>query len=162
MPVAHPQRSGKMSDMRTGECMFFDAGHRGADQPAHRIDRGHSRRPFRTATQTRSESGAFRGRRIGIKAHIFAMRRTCRAYRPAINMRRGDAHIKTAVKTAVSRPGRAITSIRVEFHGARLVLIGHQYSPFSDLDMDCALATFGGPAGPAARGAQPCGPAPRP
>src|SRR5258708_10484844 len=145
MPVADPQRSGKIADMCTGECMLFDAGHRGADQPAHGVDRGQSRRPFRAATQTRSESGAFRGRRIGIKAHIFAMRGTCRANRPAINMRRGDAHIKTAVKTSVARPDCAITSIRVEFHGARLALIGREYSPFSDLDMDCALATFRDP-----------------
>src|SRR5580704_3340065 len=123
--------------------MFFDAGHRGADQPAHRIDRGQTRRPFRTATQTRSESCAFRGRRIGIKAHIFAMRRTRRTNRPAIDMRRGDAHIKAAVKTAVARPGCAITGIRVEFHGARLALIGHEYSPFSDLDIAFPLGITG-------------------
>src|SRR5450755_3263059 len=122
--------------------MLFDAGHGGADQSADRIDRRQSRSSFRTATQTGSETGAFRRRRIGIKAHILTMRRTRRTNRPAINMRRGDAHVKSAVKPSVAGPGRTITSIRVEFHGARLALIGRQYSPFSDLDIGRARSSL--------------------
>jgi hypothetical protein len=115
--------------------MLFDAGHGGADQSAHRIDRGQSRGSLRTATQTGSETGAFSRRRMRIKTHIFAISRTRRANRPAINMRRGDAYIKMAVKAAIAGPHRAKTSIRIEFHGATLAPIKAKYSPFSDLDI---------------------------
>ena len=50
-------------------------------------------------------------------------------------MRRGDSDKKPAVKAAIAGPYRTKTSISVEFHGARLVPLGRQYSPFSDLDM---------------------------
>src|ERR1700677_2204911 len=140
MPVADAQRSRKISDPCTGKGMLFDAGHGGADQSADGIDRRQSGRPFRTATQARSEACAFGRRRIGIKAHIFSIRRTCRANRPAINMRRGDADIKTAIKPAIARSDRAVTSIRVEFHGARVALTEDKYSPFSDLDIGPDIA----------------------
>src|ERR1700722_16807478 len=111
MPVADAQRSGKIADPGTGKRMLFDAGHGGADQSADGIDRRQSRRPFRAATQTRSESGAFSGRRMRIKAHIFSIGGTRRANGPAINMRRGNADVKPPIKTAIARSDRAITSI---------------------------------------------------
>src|SRR5258708_21401489 len=118
--------------------MFFDAGHGGADQAADGIDRGKSRGSLRTATQTGSETGAFGRRRMRIKTHIFALRRPCRANWSAINVRRGNAYIKMAVKATIAGPHRAKTSIRIEFHGATLAPITAKYSPFSDLDIAVA------------------------
>ena len=115
--------------------MFFDPCHGGAHQSADRIDGSQSGSPFRPATQTRPETRAFGGRRIRIKTHIFAIRRTRRADRPAINVRRGDCHKKSPVKPPVSGACSAITSIPVEFHGARLDLAAAKYSPFSDVEM---------------------------
>ncbi|HXI49697.1 MAG TPA: hypothetical protein VNH39_14045, partial [Steroidobacteraceae bacterium] len=90
------------------------------------------------ATQTGPETGTLRRCRIRIKAHILTIRRPRCAYRPAIDMRRGDPDKKPAVKPAIAGPYRAKTSISVEFHGARLAPVGRQYSPFSDVDMPIA------------------------
>src|SRR5271154_3038095 len=115
--------------------MFFDSRHGGANQSADRIDRSQSGRPFRPAAEAWPKTRAFGGSRIRIKAHIFAIGGTRRADRPAINMRRGDCHIESPIKTPIPGSRSAITSIPVEFHGARLVPVATKYSPFSDLEM---------------------------
>src|SRR5208282_4838348 len=105
-----------------------------------RIDGRQSRCAFRPAAQAGPETRAFRGSRIRIKAHVIALRRPRRAYRPAINARRGDRYEESSVETAVAGPRGAVTGFEVEFHGATVAIFGPEYSPFSDANISRAAA----------------------
>src|SRR4030081_3343958 len=114
--------------------MFFDAGNGGADQPAHRIDGRKPRGRFGPAAQTWPESCAFRRCRTGIEVHVLALGRARRTNGPAVDMRGGNGHEKSAVEAVVAGAHCAKTSVGGEFPGGRIAKSAGEYSPFSDLD----------------------------
>jgi hypothetical protein len=75
VPIADAQGRGEFADPRARDCMFFDAGNRGADQAARRHRRLRGRARVRGGSAGRVEARALGRRRARIEAHVFALRR---------------------------------------------------------------------------------------
>ncbi len=111
MPIADAERCSQLSHMRARQRMLLDAGNGGAHQARHCIHGRKTRGSFRPAAKAWPETCALGGCRTGVEAHILPLRRSDRAYGPAVDAGRGHRNIKASVEARVAGPHCAITSV---------------------------------------------------